>query len=87
MKNLFLLLLFTCSVSALANTAEAETKTVNKIENLALINEGDFETDDTKKKNKGVQITPDGSRFGLSYYLVDFINRNNLKIVKCFLKD
>lgn len=92
MKNLFLLLFFTLSVSAMANTTE--TKTAKKAEKLTFpVNESytatqaDFETDDTKKKNKSVETAPDSSRYGLSYYLVDFINRNNLKIVKCFLKD
>ncbi len=97
MKQIILLLCFTFSISAMAHNTATENKTVTKTdkksESLLQANvEGtksktDFDTDNPKKQNTSVQIAPEGSRLGLNYYVVDFINRSNLKFVKCFLKD
>lgn len=42
----------------------------------------------TREDNSvATNMSGDGSRFGVGAYIVDFINRNNIKIVRKFLED
>lgn len=96
MKKLFLLLLLTAGTTVMANTVDPEagavTETKKTIAVKTTVENAKAYSDITapKKKNTATitaQPMADGSRFSISYYIVDFINRNNLKIVNCILND
>ncbi|OIQ21472.1 MAG: hypothetical protein BM557_04275 [Flavobacterium sp. MedPE-SWcel] len=95
MKNVLLLFMLAFSTIAIANTKE-ETHTAST--NIDITSEHDFkngygnhtENDTIKTKRKIIplanRIDNDGSRFSISVLVVDFINRNNIKIAKRILK-
>jgi hypothetical protein len=95
MKKVLVLFMLAFSAIAMAGTKEREKAPVKAV-SLAFIpihEEGNGNTkNDTlqprkKDANLAAQISGEGSRFDLSVYIVDFINRSNIKIAKRLLKD
>ncbi|NDI97545.1 hypothetical protein GWA97_00460 [Flavobacterium sp. LaA7.5] len=98
MKNALLLFMLAFSAIAMAGTKEKETtkSKTNSVHTSFIyhVEDGNGETkNDTIKTKKSEtslasQISGgDGSRFDISVLIVDFINRNNIKIAKRILKD
>ena len=97
MKNLLLILMIACSAGAMAANNKTPLPGNEKQEQFygpvfgteEGNNETEHDTLQSKKKQAplATRLTGNGSRFDLSVYIVDFINRNNIKIAKRVLKD
>ncbi len=98
MKNVLLLFMLAFSTIAMAGTKEKEgskTKTdsfTNTYFQQIEDGNGDTKNDTIKAKKSEAPLASqirggDGSRFDISVLIVDFINRNNIKIAKRILKD
>ncbi|QYJ67336.1 hypothetical protein [Flavobacterium litorale] len=98
MRNFLFLFMFVISTAAFAGTDEnnietgsATEKTIDGIEDEIIDHNGGTENDTIKTRKKPVKLTKelkgDGSRFDISILIVDFINRNNIKIAKRILKE
>ena len=85
--------MLTFSAIAMADTKEKERTVTQPKSYLQQVEEtnGDTKNDTIKAKKTETsvasQIGGDGSRFDISVLIADFINRNNIKIVKRILKD
>lgn len=97
MRNFLFLFMFVISTAAFAGTNENNTeidsateKTIDGIDEIIEHN-GGTENDTIKTRKKPVKLAKelkgDGSRFDISILIVDFINRNNIKIAKRILKE
>lgn len=101
MKTLLTFLLFAISSVAFANNTDKQTPPENTEKRVAtgistkkeatatLKNDEDRDKDKTKSpaKTHSVRCTSvDGSRFNLSAYFAEFVNDNNLKLVKLLLE-
>lgn len=92
MKKFLLLLLLACGTTALANTTDPiqEKKTVaaqQAAKAAAKAEEHNAElTKHESVKEKNVHIA-DNSRYGIGAYIVEFINRSNIKIMRKLLID
>ena len=85
------------SAAALAGTKEKEGTTTKSSHTTSFIQQiedgnGDTKNDTIKAKKSDIRLADlisggDGSRFDISVLIVDFINRNNIKIAKRILKD
>lgn len=92
MKKILIICMFVFSTAAFANIKEDTNK--NTLDNTEIgIKEDDNRVvkDSTKTKAKPLpftkQISGDDARFDISVLIVDFINRNNIKIAKHLLED
>ncbi|MBY8962583.1 hypothetical protein KJK34_07445 [Flavobacterium sp. D11R37] len=95
MKKVLVLFMLGFSAIAMAGTKEREKAPV-KAASLAFIpiheeGNGNTKNDTLQSKKKeaplATQLSGEGARFDLSVYIVDFINRSNIKIAKRILKD
>ena len=97
MKNTLLLLMLVFSTAAMAGTKETKEKELTAPKTTSFIQQiedgnGDTKNDTIKAKKTNVSLASqisggDGSRFDISVLVVDFINRNNIKIAKRILED
>ena len=92
MKKLLLLLLLACGTTALANTADPiqEKKTVAAQQAAKVAAKAEESNAELVRheisKEKNLHIA-DNSRYGIGAYIVEFINRNNIKIMRKLLID
>lgn len=93
MKKLLLVLFLACGTTALANTTDPiqEKKTVaaqHAAKVAAKVEETNQEViKQENAKNKNPHVIADNSRYGIGAYIVEFINRSNIKIMRKLLID
>lgn len=93
MKKILLLLILACGTTALANTTDPlqEKKTIaaqHAAKTAAKLEEPAQEVvKQENNKEKNVHVAADNSRYGIGAYIVEFINRNNIKIIRKLLID
>lgn len=96
MKNIFFLFAFVISASAFAENKETKSSFVNEniiiqYDESSLKDHNKIENDTVKSPKKPLplasRISGDDARFDISVLIVDFINRNNIKIAKHLLRD
>lgn len=95
MKKFLLVFLLACGATALANTTDpiqekrahavthtSTAKEISKVAKPTLAGKPVVLRDEA-----AAHVIADGSRSGLGAYIVDFINRNNIKIIRKLLVD
>jgi len=94
MKKLLFILFLACGATAMANNTDPapEKHTTATTSQTVKENTKSHKTSAlpkpvVEKEETNTHITADGSRYGLGAYIVDFINRNNIKMMKKLLID
>lgn len=95
MKKFLLMFLLACGATAMANTTDPiqekkfNASTVHSTKETVKASKATAATlkAETIKEDHASHIVADNSRYGLGTYIVEFINRNNVKIMKRLLID
>ncbi|WP_159802352.1 hypothetical protein [Flavobacterium sp. MK4S-17] len=98
MKKLFLLICIACGATAMAKGSDkAATPAQEAKMHIAIIeknnNDNSVKSDTIKHKKQQIPVTErlsgknNNPQFNISVFIVDFINKSNLKIAKRLLED
>jgi hypothetical protein len=93
MKKILLVMLLACGATALANNTDPiqEKKNAATAHSTKIAAKAEKASAAVVKheavKEENTHIVADNSRYGLGAYIVEFINRNNIKIMRKLLID